>query len=195
MSTLEYDSEIEQEAMKIVKSRKSKVVKEPEPIKEPIIVDILPEPAKLKPKRERSAKQKEATEKMRQKLLDAHNNKKKLAEERDIEEEILLSRIKERATKKTIKREISKKVKQLDLDSDTDNIIEPVHKPKQIVKPKQVEADVELDTDTEVMPFSPKPKVKTTRKPRTQKPKPIAEPVQQHSAPIYSRPVMKINFV
>ena len=111
MSALEYDSEIEKEAIEIVKKRRgpnkqrvkimelAKKMETEEAIKPAPIEPVKVEPVKsepviiepvIKPKRERSAKQKEATEKMRQKLIDAHNNKKKLAEERNIEEDILL---------------------------------------------------------------------------------------------------------
>jgi hypothetical protein len=113
MSALEYDSEIEKEAIEIVKKRRGRpkneqpAIIEPAKIEQPVIeqsviepiIEKPPEPV-IKPKRERSAKQKEITEKMRQKLKEATEARKKLSEERNIEEDILLKRIKERATKK-----------------------------------------------------------------------------------------------
>jgi hypothetical protein len=115
---------------------------------------------------------------MRQKLIDAHNNKKKLAEERNIEEDILLKRIKERATKKTIAREIKKKVKQLEIiDSDTENIID------EVIRNPKYESE-----DEPITPIKPKSKVKTTKKPV----KPTGQPI--HVYPPYKQE-MTINFV
>ena len=182
MSALEYDSEIEKEATEIVKKRRGRPNKQPtiiEPVKEPIVEPpiitnkvepIIAKPVEPKPKRERSAKQKEITEKMRQKLKEATEARKKLSEERNIEEDILLKRIKERATKKTIAREIKKKVKQLEIiDSDTENIID----------------EVIVESEDE-QPITPIKKTKT-RKPRKQ-PQPIYE------YPPHQKP-MTIQFV
>jgi hypothetical protein len=187
MSTLEYDSEVEKEAIEIVKKRRGRPKKEQQPIIEPakieqpvieqsVIEPIIEKPAEPKPKRERSAKQKEITEKMRQKLKESTEARKKLSEERNIEEDILLKRIKERATKKTIAREIKKKVKQLKIiDSDTENIIDEV-----INKPI-----IQSESEDE-QPITPIKKTKT-RKPRKQ-PQPIYE------YPPHQKP-MTIQFV
>jgi hypothetical protein len=193
MTVLEYDSEIENEAVKIVKTRKNKakekIIVEPVIVEPPVIIEPVIEPSviiepptmtKTIIKRERSAKQKETTEKMRQKLKENHESKKKLAEERNIEEDILLKRIKERATKKTIAREIKKKVKQLDLETDTeDEIIEPE---------QQTNIINDTSSDESIIITKQKSKSKTQRKPIQTKKHLPPENIQ------ISKP-MVINFV